>query len=190
MRRPVVQPDVIHGQADGLADPQTRASQQTEQCGEHGRSQTVARQRRRRGRYQRLDLCVGKDVGSASPVAGQEPMGRDLRAGYDGRQVGEEAPRDHEPVRLARVPAARWGVIAGPHDRGHRPDRYAGCGRAAGVVEEATQQAASRAGGEAEGVANSQVGLEVLVEVDVAAHRTPPIQGSATLASASRSSLA
>jgi hypothetical protein len=96
----------------------------------------------------------------------------------------------HEPVRLARVSATRWGVIAGPHDRGHRPDRYAGRGGAAGVVEEATQQAASRAGGEAEGVADGQVGLEMLVEVDVTAHRAPPIQGSATPASASRSSLA
>jgi hypothetical protein len=37
-----VQPDVVHGEADGLADPQARTGQQAEECGEHGRSQGPA----------------------------------------------------------------------------------------------------------------------------------------------------
>ncbi len=79
-------------------------------------------------------------------------------------------------------------MIAGPRDRGHRPDRHAGRGRAAGEIEEAAQQAAPRASREAESVADGQVGLEMPIEIDVAAHRVPPIQGSAMPASASRSS--
>jgi hypothetical protein len=52
------------------------------------------------------------------------------------------------------------------------------------MVEEAAQQAWSRASCEAEGVAYGQISLEMPVEVGAAAHcAPPPIQGSATPAS-------
>ncbi len=106
------------------------------------------------------------------------------------RQIGKKAARDREAVGFARVPAARWGVIAGPRDCDCSFDRHARRCHTTGVIDKTAQQAATRTCGEPESVADGQVSLKVLVEVDVSAHRTPPIQGNATLASVSRSSLA
>jgi hypothetical protein len=81
-------------------------------------------------------------------------------------------------------------MAASPSERGGRADRRAGGRGVMGVIDEATQQVKVRAGCKTEGFANSQIGLEMPAEVDVAAHCVPPIQGNATPASASRSSLA